>query len=258
MFQLPTSKLRVLVRAPTGTEDMLLQEASALDSVLAMILIGRLVQPEDGSMSDWGELPATDIEALLLLLRFVTLGDLVSTTMVCSASAQCGAKIDVSFRVHEYLSSQTVRAPKGVDAAAAQGWFSLAGKEVKFRLPTAADLLSLERGPASYPALLARCIQPASISARLRRRVESAMEAMAPRLSRTMVGTCPECKAAIRFYFDVRSFVLGELRNHAGTVYQDVHLLAFHYKWPERQILELPSARRMHYVQMLREQGAAA
>jgi hypothetical protein len=84
------------------------------------------------------------------------------------------------------------------------------------------------------------------------------MEAMAPRLSRPMLGRCPECKADIPFYFDVHSFVLQELRDHAASVYHDVHLLALHYKWPEGQILELPRSRRMQYAEMLREQEAAA
>ena len=258
MFQLPTSRLRVTARAPTGIEDLLLQEANALDAALALMLIGRLVQTEDGVKVDWGELPATDIEALLLLLRFITLGDLVRATVICSASTQCAAKIDVSFRLREYLSARKARVPRGLERTATQGWFTLAGEEVRFRLPIAADLLTLQHESTAHAALVRRCIEPANVPLRLRRRVENAMEAMAPRLSQAMLGSCPECNGGIRFYFDVLSFVLQELRNHAGTVYHDVHLLAFHYKWPERQILELPRARRMQYVQMLRDQGVAA
>jgi hypothetical protein len=257
MFQLPISRLRVTVRAPTGIEDLLLREADTLEAGLSLMLIRRLAQMEDGSKSDWDELPATDGEALLLLLRSITLGDLVRANVLC-ASAQCAAKVDVSFRIGEYLSSQKVRIPKDIERTESPGWFRLTGEALRFRLPTCADLLVIARERKSTTALIRRCIEPADISPRQRRRVESAMEAMAPRLSQAMVGGCPECKAGIRFYFDVQSFVLRELRNHAASVYQDVHLLALHYKWPERQILELPRSRRMHYVEMLREQGAVA
>jgi len=84
------------------------------------------------------------------------------------------------------------------------------------------------------------------------------MEAIAPAFSRSMVGRCPECNQAFDFHFDVFSFVLRELRNHAASIYQDVHLLALHYKWPERQILKMPRSRRLQYVEMLRDQGVAA
>jgi len=258
MFQLPVSGLCVTASAPTGIDDLLLQEVDALDIALALKLISRLVRMEDGSKADWSELPVSDIEALLLLLRFVALGDLVRASVSCSASTQCAAKVDVSFRIGEYVSSQKIRTPRGLEKTEAQGWYRLAGEQVRFRLPTGKDLLAIGREPAQSIALIRRCIEPANIFARLRKRVESAMEGMAPRFSQTMVGSCPECNANIRFYFDVYSFVLQELRNHAASVYQDVHLLAFHYKWPESEILDLPRSRRMQYVRMLREQGAAA
>jgi len=59
-------------------------------------------------------------------------------------------------------------------------------------------------------------------------------------------------------YFDVESYVVQELSQHAAGIYQDVHLLALHYKWPEDQILALPRNRRRQYVELLRGQGAGA
>jgi len=245
MFQLPTSRLYVTVRSPTGMEELLLREADALDVGLSLMLISRLVQMGDGSTFDWGDLPATDAEALLLRLRLITLGDRVNATAEC-ASTQCAAKVDVSFRLGEYLSSKKARTKRDVERIEPQGWFKLTGENVRFRLPTCADQVAFDHEQTPDTTLIRRCIEPANISSRLRRKVESAMEAMAPRLSQLMLGCCPECKAVIRFYFDVHSFVLQELRNHAGTVYQDVHLL------------ELPRARRLQYVDMIRDQEAVA
>jgi hypothetical protein len=52
--------------------------------------------------------------------------------------------------------------------------------------------------------------------------------------------------------------VLRELRDHAATIFEDVHLLAVYYKWPEEDILALPRSRRLRYGAALRDQGSAA
>jgi hypothetical protein len=62
----------------------------------------------------------------------------------------------------------------------------------------------------------------------------------------------------VEVYFDVETYVLREWSDRAAGIYQDVHLLALHYKWPEDRILALPRNRRMQYVEMLRDQGVGA
>jgi hypothetical protein len=100
-------------------------------------------------------------------------------------------------------------------------------------------------------------MQPAEMPARLRKRIENAMDALAPSLSHEVQGRCPDCGTIIRTYFDVQTYVLHELRDRAASVYQDVHLLAFHYKWTEESILELPRNRRLQYAEMLRQEKGA-
>ena len=78
------------------------------------------------------------------------------------------------------------------------------------------------------------------------------MEMQAPSLSGEIDGVCPECGARLRFFFDVEQYVLLELRQQAAFVYQDTHLLAKHYHWPESRILAIPRNRRMQYAEMLR------
>jgi hypothetical protein len=256
-FRLPVSGWCVSVQNSTGLEDLLLRESRASDSALALELFGRLVHAEDRSPLAFSELPAADGEALLLLLRRAALGDLIRAEAHCSAPA-CQARVDVDFRIAEYLSAQEAHRPKNLRDGDRKGWFSFAGESVQFRLPTCADLVAIEQESEPYAALLRRCIEPAEVSGRLRKRIEDAMERMAPRLSRSMTGICPECARTFDLYFDVDSFVLRELRNQAAGIYQDVHLLALHYKWPERQILEMPRNRRIQYAEMLRDQGVAA
>jgi hypothetical protein len=104
--------------------------------------------------------------------------------------------------------------------------------------------------------LIRRCVPQRKVRARLRRRIDHAMLALAPRLSQMLNGVCPECHAAMNFYFDVQQFVLRELHEHAVAVFEDVHLLALYYKWQEADILNLPRTRRAYYAEALRSLGA--
>ena len=255
--RLPVSGFEVTVQPPTGMEDLLLQEARVLDTALAFRLFDRLVTISHGAAANWSGLAVTDLEALLLLLRLATLGDVVHAETNCLA-ARCGARVDVSFRVKDYLASQTPRMPRGVQKIEGTECYRLAAPDVSFRLPNGGDLFAIDHRGILEREMMQRCVQPAEVPARVRRRIDLAMEALAPRLSRTMNAECPECRATMNFYFDVRQFVLNELREHAATIFEDVHLLASYYKWREADILALPRSRRARYAEALRGRWGAA
>jgi hypothetical protein len=257
MFQLPVSGLPVVVRQPTGVEDLLLREARSLDARFALVLLERMVRSLDNAPMNWSELAVTDLEASLLWIRRVTLGDLVRAETNCNSTA-CKARVDVSFRIDEYLASRKCHVPRGVTTRASDGWYCFADAEVRFRLPTSGDLLAVESHPHPDRELLRRCVEPAKIPSCLRSRIVRAMQVLAPPLSGTLTSKCPECHAVMQFSFEIVAFVLRELRDYAAAIYQEVHLLALYYKWPEEHILALPRERRTHYVEALRSQGSAA
>lgn len=236
---------------------MLLQERQSGSVELALDVVSRLAQAADGVPVNWRGLSLSDLEALLLMMRQTILGDVISTDARCPAAA-CGARVDISFGIGEYLKSRRPRKMKNVEPSPQTNWFRLHGEEAEFRLPTVEDLLAVEHHAEPHRELARRCTRPADLKPALRRRVENAMEALAPRYSSDLKGVCPECGAAFEVYFDVRTFVLQELHNHAAGVYQDVHLLALHYNWPEEQILALPQSRRAYYAEMLRGAEAPA
>ena len=252
MFRLPVSGLEVTIRQPVGEDDLLLQETRASNTAVALALISRLVRPADGSVVQWSELTITDLEALLLLIRKVVIGDLIEADLAC-VRPECGTRITVSFYISEYLSHHHSRRPKKMTAAG-EGWFGLHEQPVKFRLPAAADVLAAMETTKPDRELMRRCMQPEGIPAKLRRRVESVMEAMAPNLSGEMQGECPECHERVTVYFDVQKYVLRELRDRASRIYEDVHLLALNYRWSEESILLLPRNRRILYAEMLRQE----
>jgi hypothetical protein len=257
MYRLPVSGIEVLVQQPTGREDLLLQEAADFDMHLVFDLFERLVELPQGAPRNWDEFAVTDLETLLLLLRRAVLGDRIWAETECTA-AECKARVDVSFGLEEYLASVKPRVPRGVQRIDGEYPYLLRAGEVRFRLLNGADLAALERHVVAERALVRNCICPPGVRAPVRHQIERAMHALAPRLSRVMSGQCPECQATLSFHFDVVRFVLRELRNHGATIFEDVHLLAAHYKWPEEAILALPRSRRLRYGEALREHRSAA
>jgi len=251
--RLPVSGIEVMLRQPTGAEDILLLEAPACDTALALDLVTRLGSAIDGATFAGDTLCVTDLDALLLLLRQMLLGDLIRTDVLCPAK-ECGRRIDISFRVGEYLAHHRPRTARAVEAADVAGWFRLRDAPVSFRLPSAADQVAVLRSTEPERALIRACIRPAEISAHIRKRVEIAMEALAPNLSHPLQGQCPECGTTVDMYFDAQQFTLNELRNQAMYIYEDVHLLASYYHWSQAEILALPRSRRAQYTQMVQQE----
>src|SRR5262249_43670996 len=134
----------------------------------------------------------------------------------------------------------------------------LPGEDVAFRLPTVADMIAASAGPDGEGELVRRCVRPADVSATALGRVEEAMEALAPSLYTELEGTCPECGAAGRVPVHPQRYVVGELRGRAAFVFEEVHLIADAYHWPERDILAMPRARRARYAELVHEQRGGA
>jgi len=251
MPRLPVSGAVVAFRAPDGTDDILLQEASGGAVAVGIALLGRLAQAADGSR-DWGDLSVTDFEFLLLRLRAGRFGESLALGFNCPA---CGARVEVGFRIADYLASVRPRAFAGVTPDAGRpGWFRLDG--AGFRLPTAGDqaAVAAHDNPARHMA--ARCLDDAA--RRSPGRVMRAMAAMAPEVSRPIAGICPACAAAVQAPLHVARVVVGELRRAAGAVHDDVDLIARAYHWPEAAILALPQDRRRAYAERIRRASAQA
>jgi hypothetical protein len=294
---LPVSGQRVTLRPLTGAEDQLLLEAPDDNLSLALTLLNRLAQLADNAisdisaLSDWGHLPATDLDILILRLRQTVLGNRIRGDVACGTT-DCDQRIDVSFGIDEYIAHHAPVPVPGhdhewsVEPAEESGWFRLldnriseAGPEkerpdedistlltpplhgqperednIFFRIPTAADQLAIAGLPDAAAALAQRCIRPAALAMRKKLQVEAAMESMAPSLSNDLLGVCPECGAEVKVYFDVRRYCLSELKEHAAFVYEDTDVLARRYHWAEADILALPRNRRMTYAELARQE----
>ena len=80
------------------------------------------------------------------------------------------------------------------------------------------------------------------------------MERVAPRVELNMDAGCAECGRAFLVPFDLQRFFFGELRTDSDLLYREVHYLAYHYHWSEREIMAMPRDKRHTYIDVLADE----
>ena len=193
-------------------------------------------------------LTAGDREFLLLHLRRLTFGDKLEPTVRCPR-AGCGEKMDVPLAVSQLA---------GEPAAPAAGVPEFVARDgLRFRLPCGADLEAVAALAGRDPAgagreLLRRCLAdgPAPSAAEVER-VGAWMAELDPHAELRLSLTCPACGHPFSSLLDAGAYLYDEVRLRARNLYHEVHLLAFHYHWSERDILALTPAKRRRYIDLL-------
>jgi hypothetical protein len=254
---LPVSGVTVVVREPTGEDELFIVETPSQPLPAMLELSRRVVRAIAGAPLDWPGLPASDLDAAALAIRRAWIGDTIRTDTVC-AEPGCGERIDVSFGIQTYIDHHRPRRPRGVVATTADGWFTLAGSAARFRIPTIAHLLGATSSEDPAQALARDCVDSAGISRPLARRLDRALAALAPRLDGLIGGTCPACGHELTLRFDPLTYTLRELRDVFSGIHLETHALASEYGWPEATILALPRGRRRRYASIVAGERAAA
>lgn len=289
---LPVSGLTLHVREATGADELLVLEPGRSPVSTVVTLASRLTTDAQGRTPDWEGLPAADVGAIALTIRQAWLGERVSTDARCPG-AGCGERMDIAFEIPAYLAHHRPRPYPAARPAADAGWYTLAGppdsaqdpepepsREPREPEPSREPVLSrgpvLSQGPASFRlptigdlrvaltsadperCLRDRCLRPAAVSAAVARRVSRAMAALAPSLTGMVTVCCPACGGRDELRFDPLSYSLTELRAACVGLYDEVHLLASAFRWPEDAILALPRSRRARYADLIRRDRAAA
>ena len=254
---LPVSGMALAVREPTGEDEFFVVETAAAPLPAMLGLARRVASTATGDPPDWSSLPAADLDAAALVIRQSWIGDAIRTDARCTGP-DCQERIDVSFGIEDYISHHRPRRPRNVTDAADEGWFSLAGAAVCFRIPTVADLLAAVSGDRPPEILSGRCVDAAEISQALARRLDRALSALAPSLDDLLGGSCPACGHEVTMRFDPLAYTLAELRNAFSGIHRETHALAAAYGWPEEAILALPRARRRRYASIIADEWPAA
>jgi hypothetical protein len=251
MLRLPVSGWEVVVRPPDGSDDLLVLETEGNVVARALLLLARVACLTNGEAANWSALCVTDFEVLLAALRETVLGPAVLCAFDCPR-ADCGERVEVGFRLTDYVAAARPGRPRGIVASDRPLWFCLEKAPASFRLPTAADQCAVLGCADAARLLAARCLDPHDMAGTMRKRAERAMAVMAPEISRPVAGGCPACGAGVRAGLHLPSLVMAELRQAAAGLHEEVHVLAAAYHWEEAAILALPRKRRQGYAERAR------
>lgn len=213
-----------------------------------------------------------DRDYLVLRLRQMTLGDEVLQVMRCPSPA-CGEKVDVEFLISEFPVARPETLVERYELLLSRP--ALPGDpgsdRVVVRLPTGRDQRAVAEIAADNPGraqtrLLSRLVlrlgdAPGLDEAAARELPFVVRGEIAAHLRRLTPGPelkveiqCPFCGADMTYPFDLQSFFFAEWSMNLDALYREVHYLAFHYHWPEPQILELPRRKRRRYLSLLLEE----
>lgn len=254
---LPASRVTLQVRETTGEDELIVLEPAGHPVTVMVRLADRIAVSATGEPVAWDELPAADLGAIALIIRRAWLGDTIRTEGSCADPA-CREPMDIAFGISAYLGHYRPRPCRGVLAGRGAGWFDLAGGGASFRLPTIGDLLASSGSPDPELCLRQRCVTPAVVPSVVARRISRAMYALAPSLNGPVTACCPACGGEVILQFDPLTFALAELRDAVVGLYEQVHLLASAFGWPEHDILHLPRRRRARYAALIQDQRVPA
>jgi hypothetical protein len=93
---LPVSGMTLAVREPTGEDEVYVLETTLAPLPAILELARRVASTSTGGPVDWPSLPATDLDAAALMIRWSWIGGVISTDASCPG-AGCRERIDVSF-----------------------------------------------------------------------------------------------------------------------------------------------------------------
>ena len=235
-------------------------EPSARATALVARCLVDVANPDDASRA----LSVGDREALLLHLRRATLGDVVDGVLRCP-SASCNEPMELELRVSQLLLPPYGDTNREHDLVVRDDG---ARYDIRFRLPTGNDLDHASGTARHDPEraageLLQRClvnvsrddvaVSGADLPPAVRDAISAAMAAKDPQAEIELELACPACGAEFAVVFDTATFFLAELDARASALLREVHVLAAHYHWSERDILRMPPGRRSLYLELVAE-----
>ena len=204
-----------------------------------------------------------DRDALLLHLRRLTLGNKILSVVTCPRKT-CQEKMDLDFSISDILQDENNNARPFHDIVV-QHYSDI--YRVRFRLPTGADQdiigrVALRDPKAASELLVRRCIHEIwNHNAKIEFEntlpkilIDSLSQRMAeldPQAEILFNLICPSCNKNFIIYFDIGYYFFKELLANSQELYREIHILAQHYHWSEKDILNFSCAKRRMYLEFL-------
>ncbi|HEX4960713.1 MAG TPA: hypothetical protein VF173_07725 [Thermoanaerobaculia bacterium] len=212
-----------------------------ITAVLAAAL-GRLGGGEVGSEAV-RSLCVADRQFLMRRLA-VTLGQ--DEDWLSAACTRCGSAFDVPIRQSELPVKPAGDGFPFITAETSHG-------RLRLRVPTGADqeaIAAVEDPAEARRRLARRCVVdplPGPLTPKDLEAIDTALEEVAPELVTRVQVPCVDCGHPNELYLDPYLC----LSRASTEIFADVHALASHYHWSQREILSLPRERRQLYIDLI-------
>lgn len=206
-----------------------------------------------------GQLTVGQRDLCLLKLREMTFGTKLTGVAACP---DCGEQVELDFDTRDIVPDGNQLPEFRDDEAVNEIPLALPGWELRFRLPTSADMVSLQADASQERAkLLEACVlqashegkpaQPAELPEDVVAALSERMGKEDPYLNISLALKCPACTHEWQMIFDIVSYFMSEINFWASRMLREVHRLAFAYGWSEADILGMSAWRRQRYLELI-------
>ncbi len=196
----------------------------------------------------------------LLKLREMTFGTQLTGIAVCP---ECSERVELDIDSRD-IADANARLPDFQAAETINNEFllNLPEWELRFRLPTNADMISLSPdSKQAHTKLLEACLLDARHDGESVQLVDLPQEVVTavaermaqedPYLNISIALKCPACGHQWEMLFDIVSYFTSEINTWAVRIMREVHHLAFAYGWREEDILSMSAWRRQQYLELI-------
>jgi hypothetical protein len=242
----------VLLRQFAGDDERAFAELSSVPPLTRVnAFLERVVSFEEGTTAELlPQLSIGDKVALILHVRRLELGDRLDCIVSCT---KCGKSMSVVLSVSRLLNH--VSPPQSLSYAVEACGFRLQIQPLTIRDQDM--LLNAKEGEDLEEALARACIVssdsqlPEKLPGLVIQAIGSKLQEVDPLSDIALDITCPECGHKFHTSFNPEDFVFGELGIGHGDLESEIHWLAMHYHWGEKEILSLPVRRRRKYISLI-------
>jgi hypothetical protein len=200
-------------------------------------------------------------DAALFRLREHTFGPQLKGLADCPA---CHEWLELAFEAADLRARGLLPADETLPSEPELASFRTAGCQVRYRLPTSADLMKAHLQADAAQArrtLLDACVVSVEQKGRAMTLDElgpKAVQAIVERIGKqaaladlTITATCPACGHQWEIIFDIVSYFWNEIAAWAARLLHEVHYLASAYGWREADILAMSAWRRQRYLELI-------
>ncbi|GJQ57403.1 MAG: phage baseplate protein [Candidatus Scalindua sp. AMX11] len=172
----------------------------------------------------------------------------------------CSEHLEVDMSTTEFRNLKDSSSDKNGDTLE----YNIGDIKINYRLPNSIDLAAVaecKEVKSAYNLLVERCFVKAASNEKeitINQLSDDDIDKLAVYMTESdqqaeilLNLQCMACNHTWQITFDIVTFLWKEISDQARRLLQEVHTLAFSYKWREKDILTMSPVRRKYYLEML-------